>query len=402
MSTLSHAVLGFIVAFLSTPARAAISYTDLYTMFTGLNRSSPTAVAAGGQVAGYGYVSSGSTLTHAEVWTKSSYADLNPNGFLASFASGTDGTHQVGAGGINSYHALLWNGSAATYVDLNPSGFTTSYAYGVSGTQQVGRGIVPNGNNYYHALLWAGSAASYMDLNPSGFTESAAFATNGAQEVGDGYGSATGNNEHALLWNGSAASALDLNPSGFTVSYAYGTSGVQQVGYGYISTPTGNFNHALLWGGSANSYVDLQPTAFTESFAYGTSGAQQVGDGYGSITGQKEHALLWNGSSASYVDLGAVLPATFSGSYAYSITGNTVYGYAQDSSGYYHAIAWSIPEPASLWFAPLVILVRRRRGRRCYFVRQVALSHASYTLHPDPSTPHAAASSARDKVGRIC
>src|SRR5262245_10726589 len=89
---------------------------------------------------------------------------------------------------------------AATYtaIDLNPSGFTQSYANGISGNQQVGYGYGSATGNSYHALLWNGSAAGYVDLNPSGFTSSQAYGISGSQQVGYGR-PGTGNNNHALL-----------------------------------------------------------------------------------------------------------------------------------------------------------------------------------------------------------
>jgi hypothetical protein len=103
----------------------------------------------------------------------------------------------------------------------------------------------------------------------------------------------------------------------------------------------------MLWSGTAASFIDLHPTSgFTGSSAFGTDGTRQVGVG---VTGGVDHALLWSGSAASVVDLHSVLPTMmFSSSQAHAIDGNSVYGYAQDTSGTYHAIAWTVPEPGSV------------------------------------------------------
>ena len=61
----------------------------------------------------------------------------------------------------------VW-GTSYIAIDLTLSGFTNSYATGTNGTQQVGYGYSPATGNPAHALLWNGSAASYVDLNPSG------------------------------------------------------------------------------------------------------------------------------------------------------------------------------------------------------------------------------------------
>jgi hypothetical protein len=305
--------------------------------------------------------------SHPVLWNGSAanYIDLNPlSGFNGAVIYGISGNQQVGYGMTwpgDKEHALLWNGTAASYVDLNPSGFTVSRAKGVSGNQQVGYGKSSTAGiqNLYHALLWTGSAASYVDLNPSGFTQSWAYGTNGNQQVGYGYGSPTGLSKHALLWNGIAANYVDLNPSGFYDSYAWGISGNQQVGYGSVN---GSNFHALLWNGTAASYVDLNPSGFTMSHAYATSGNQQVGSGTNSATGNASHALLWNGTAASYVDLHQLLPAGFAYSEAYGIDSyGNIAGIAYDSSGYGHAIVWSIPEPGTVGLLALGGMILRRR-----------------------------------------
>jgi hypothetical protein len=60
-------------------------------------------------------------------------------------------------------HAILWNGTAASYVDLNPVGFIRSYALGTNGTQQVGWGLVTDTGSS-QALLWSGTADSCVNL----------------------------------------------------------------------------------------------------------------------------------------------------------------------------------------------------------------------------------------------
>ncbi len=83
---------------------------------------------------------------------------LHPVGHHGSHARGVSGAIQVGDSdddepGGDFPHALLWNGSPESVVDLNPPGFITSYATSVSGTNQVGYGggTATGGGN--HALL---------------------------------------------------------------------------------------------------------------------------------------------------------------------------------------------------------------------------------------------------------
>lgn len=356
-------------------ARADISYTDLYTLGTPAGMTSATPggsngvqMTAGGQVTGWGIANG---QFHAVVWSASnpSGTDLNPgSGFNTSFAKGTDGSQQVGygtgsaTGGLN--HALLW--TATGPVDLNPvSGISDSFAFGIGGTQQVGYGYGTSTSNENHALVWSGAAHNVADLHPgSGFSSSTAYGTDGSHQVGWGSGTATSGNSHALLWSGSAAGYVDLNlNSGFDATRAYAVSGAQKVGDGRNASTSGNY-HAVLWTGNGDSAVDLNPNGYGSSAAYGTDGAMQVGYGNYGLTGA-DHALLWSGTAGSFIDLGALLPNTFTKSYAYSISNNIVYGYAADTSGSYHAITWAIPEPSAMaLLAGAGLMMMRRRGAR--------------------------------------
>ncbi len=359
--------LCFILAAAAPGANGAnITYTDLYTIGVLPGYGFPNPIfSAGGQVVGF--ENHNPLGPHAILWSPAAPAgtDINPSGFNSSFAYFTDGAQQAGHGAVSSgagTHAIFWSGSAATAVDLNPTGFTESSAYGASGTQQVGYGISPATTGYQHALVWSGTAANAVDLNPIGFTASSASGTDGFYQAGWASVASTGGNMQATLWSGSAYSAVNLNPSGFTSSIATLTSNGQQVGYG-SGPATGGFQHALLWSGTAASAIDLDPANFSTSTASGTNGTQQVG--WGVYLGT-HHALLWSGTAQSYVDLGAVLPSTFRDSFAYSISGETVYGIAQDTSGNYHAITWTVPEPAGIALIALLAmttlaLTRKRR-----------------------------------------
>jgi hypothetical protein len=316
--------------------------------------------AAGSQVTGYGYDSSGSA--HAVLWEAgSAVVDLSPGnltGFTDSYAYGTNGKQQVGLGlySDGNYHALFWPGagvatSASSAVDLNPAGYDGSSAQAVAGDEQVGSAYGVNTSENPHAMLWTGTAASAVDLNPSGYDESYANATDGVSQVGVAIGTtATSGNEHAALWSGTSGTFVDLNPAGFSNSYANGVSGKQQVGTAFGGTDTNL--HAMLWNGTAGSAVNLSPTSLsyiTDSEAYGTNGSQQVG--YGIDTNGDNHALLWSSTGASAIDLQTALPTTgaWSDSTAYSINASgqifgTADGVFAGTTGTF-AIAWFATPP---------------------------------------------------------
>lgn len=354
---------------LTSPAEAGATYTYLYSLDvpTGYVEARPEGnpAAAGGKVVGYGYGSATGNQSHALLWNGTSNpTDLNPSGFVFSRASGTDGNQHVGDGYGTAtgqvHHAVLWNGAtAASAIDLHPAtGYQQSAALGVGGGYQVGEAVATGAN--YHAMLWHGTNAA-IDLHPvSVFTRSAALGVGDGQQVGYGYGPATGGNNHALLWHGTNA-VIDLHPiSGFSASAAYAVAGGQQVGAGTIG---GTF-HALLWNGN-NAAINLHPdSTFVRSAALGVGGGRQVG--YGFRADFIPHALLWDDTAASVIDLQSVLPASFRYSYAYSISGDTVYGVAYDTDNKAHAIAWTVPEPTGVTLlacgAGLLLLRRSTRA----------------------------------------
>jgi hypothetical protein len=237
-------------------------------------------------------------FSHAALWRGSShtFTDLNPSGSCGSCqpgsnAYGTDGTFIAGSGG-SPQHALLWKlGQLNSPVDLNPTGFAYSTAYAVRGNVQVGYAY-SNTTSSYHAVLWQGAAASVVDLTPS--TLSSAYATGLGNKSEVGCGTPVGLSvSHALLWRGTAASMVDLHPAGFTDSCARGAHGNVQVGYGHTAS---NVLHALLWKGNAKTALDLQqylPNTFTSSEAYAIDSAGDIlGSAY-STSPAAWHAVMW-------------------------------------------------------------------------------------------------------------
>ena len=335
-------------------------------------------VAAGGQVAGGGFVpppGGDQTPPLAVLWSGPDGTAINLNpasaGAVSSFVEGTNGTQQVGyANSVNrsgNDHAILWKGSAASYVDLNPSptgplGFIdNSDALATDGAHQVGWGYGATTNGSVHAMVWAGTAASAVDLSPAnltGYEDTFAYGVRGTQQVGLGFGTATNQNYHAMLWAGTAASARDLNPTdlgAIDTSFLNDTTGGQQVG-AIAGDATGGAVHAALWAGTAGSAVDLNPAAAANSVVNGTNGAVQVGVTFDDASAPVDHALLWTGSAASAVSLDEALPAagTWTASDAYTVdAAGTVYGTAagtyNGSAGVF-AVAWSpaaVPEPTA-------------------------------------------------------
>ena len=89
----------------------------------------------------------------------------------------------------------------------------------------------------------------------------------------------------------------------------------------------------------------------------------------GTATANQNHDLYWSGTAGRYIDLQNVMPATFVYTEAYSIVGNAVYGVAEDTSGNYHAIAWTVTAPEAnnlIYLSPAgVKLISRRRRQHC-------------------------------------
>jgi hypothetical protein len=359
------------MSYWATSSRADVTYTELLSLtkpsgFDSYHPNSLAPNASGWQltVNGAGRVTGNQLHTFLYSNVSADPIDLTPSEFASSIA-GTNGTTQFGwvVSPASTSHAGYWTGSAQTFVDLNPAGVESSSCVSGFGTQQVGDAAVPisPASIAGHAMLWTGSAASAVDLHPAGFTRSTAIGTNGVQQVGYGLPEVAGSEHHALIWSGSANSVVDLHPVGFDRSEAIGVGGGQQVGSGSVGFPV---EHALLWAGLANSVVDLTPSDFNSASAVATDGVHQVGSGNRFTAIDHSHALVWRGSSQRYIDLNYSLPYNYVDSWAWSIVGNSVYGYAKDTDENYHAIVWTIPEPVSSGVIGMVAVAYSRRRRR--------------------------------------
>jgi hypothetical protein len=250
--------------------------------------------------AGYAYATDGlqqvgEANAHAASWTGTadSLVDLHPaGGWDTSAAYGVGGGQQVGSAGSPAMrHAIVWSGTAQSAVDLHPAGFSQSFASGTNGSYQVGYGYTTAGF-LPHALLWHGSAESAVDLTPAGSIVAFANAISGSQIVGR-YEVFSQPDQieqtHAIIWNDLGASFSDLNPTGYGDSELLATSGEWQAG------DVGG-TLAFAWHGTAESAVNLHallPAGFRFSQANGVDAAGNVvGQAYDEVSG-RTYAVLW-------------------------------------------------------------------------------------------------------------
>jgi hypothetical protein len=150
----------------------------------------------GSQQVGSGNPTSNDPLLDALLWSGSANSVVNLGGG-AAFGISPSGNQQVGySSADNQNHAFLWTGSAASASDLNPAGFVYSYANATNGVVQAGYGGAVAGDT--NALLWFGTAASAVNLHlllPSSgtWTSSTAFSVDAAGNVfGTAYGDYNG------------------------------------------------------------------------------------------------------------------------------------------------------------------------------------------------------------------
>ena len=316
------------------------------------------------------------TITHAAIWNLSvtGFIDMQPASapFSGSRINDINGAQSVGsATGSGSHeHAVLWtSANPSSMTDLNPAGYISSYAEATTGVKQIGYGYPTATPDTPHALMWSGSAASFFDLNPTGFLFSYALGGDANHQVG--YGQNAQSNLHALAWSGSANSFVDIHPTSnlFYDSRAVSVSGNEAGGYG---TSLEIYQHAILWTAlNGASAIDINPDAFSSSQITGMNGSSEVGFGtlLNDISGNT-HALLWNSTGTGYLDLNAYLPSNYISAKANGIdaAGNIV-GVARDSiTGNLHAVEWVasllVPEPSSFTAAAGLLALACFRPRR--------------------------------------
>jgi hypothetical protein len=368
-----HVFLSFLFAL---PSVSADAYTavELYTATVPPNIVDvfPGPVATDGSMIG-GAQLAGANFPQVPVYWASDGTFTLMNTFDFSHVSWLVPSQQVGW--YQGAHAAIWSGTPNSRIDIHPPQlhFLETFAYGTNGAQQVGAGDFAY-NGPTHAVLWNGTADSAVDLNPTnlvGLTNSSASATDGTHQVGFGWGPGIPN--HAMLWSGTPDSAVDLHPTKLTAvlqSYAEGVGGGQQVGKGVVEADQYGEpirTHALLWTGTPDSAVDLNsdPLGMVNSFATGTNGLVQIG--HYSAPGFIAHAAAWSGTADSAVDLDQFLPYDVEAAYASAVdSSGNIFGTATDTNGVIHVVEWVAPEPQGLLLIGIGGLAfrRARRARR--------------------------------------
>jgi uncharacterized repeat protein (TIGR03803 family) len=172
-----------------------------------------------------GYAIGSQSNPHASLWfgSSGSFQDLNPNGYLQSFATGVaryNLTNSAAVGYAESTNAstaraYAWpniSTSNSTPVNLQPTGYLNSFAYGISSTNVVGYGTTSGGAQV--ALLWRGlSTNSVVNLStslPGGATNAVATSIDSSGNIG-GYAT-IGGQTHAILWQPAVAPTITSSP----------------------------------------------------------------------------------------------------------------------------------------------------------------------------------------------
>ena len=300
--------------------------------------------------------------TRAALWTGNGLIDLHPAllggpADTKSAVQGFSGNLQVGWGigpntGMQSA-PIAWRGTAQSATFL-PVPFSTygAQALATDGVQIVGFAGALNGGNGgpYHALVWNAATGAVTDLGAGG---------NGAQALSVAHGQQAGfttrsSGPVATIWAGTSASQIVLHPNNDAVaSEVLATNGLRQVGFcgfdirvvdeGAHGNHTKRINNAFVWDATAASARSIHPAGFLQSYATSINGSSIVGyayNGYGLGTVPTYHAILWN-SSLQPIDLNAFLPDGFTGAMANSIDAEgTIAGTIFTADGLRHAALW--------------------------------------------------------------
>jgi hypothetical protein len=301
-----------------------------------------------GGVMGGSVVQPGAGVPRPAIWTSAGATVLSPtHGWVFCMDGGTQGGHSAGG-------ATIWNGTpeSAVYVDFGE-------VHAARAGQQTG--IRYDSLSGQVAMMWRGTPGSAVVLQPAGASQSRAYATDGTRQGGN---VDLPQGRHAALWNGSASSWIDLSPTLSNSTVFAMVPGVQ-VGEAGVSHP-----HATLWTGTPESRVDLNPPwAFGNSAFYATTGEFHAGM---FTQNGLEHAAVCLGTRESWIDLHALLPSTYTSSFARAIErdGDTLYvgGYALAPGQWPRAMLWvgTGPSPAAtpLLLAALLAAPRRRVPHR--------------------------------------
>lgn len=352
----------------AAPLTAQTSYTavDLTP-----NASGVANVASDGIAAGFTGSVPNAFSGRATIWSGAGATDLHPS-FLdgasaRSTISGYGGDLQVGSGAgtstVNRNVPIVWRGTAASATVLTiPFVNYSGQALATDGKQIVGSAIGLNRDgttlSTYHAIVWNATTGAGIDLGDGG-NGAQALAVSGGVQVGYIVKSL----QEAALWRGTKA-VTSLNPTGAVTSCAQGTDGVRQVGFAgydirvrveaFKGQKTARFTYATVWNGTAASAVNIHPyasnadgTPFAHSYATSVSGSYIAGyaaDASKIGTPAYYRAIVWDASFQA-TDLSAFLPAGFVGSQALSVDSQgNIAGVMTKADGTRHAVLW-MPNP---------------------------------------------------------
>jgi hypothetical protein len=321
-------------------------------------------VASGGAAAGTNSTSAKFlNSTRAALWSGNGLIDLHPALLLGGRAAtkstvqGFSGNLQVGWGiGPNTRMQpapMTWHGTAqsATFLSV-PFPTYGGQALATDGVQTVGFAGARNGRNGgpYHAMVWNADTGAVTDLGAGG---------NGAQALSVARGQQAGfttrsSGPVATIWAGTSASPIVLHPNnGAVTSQALATNGLRQVGFcGFAvqvvdeathGRTTRRINNAFVWDATAASARSIHPAGFLQSYATSINGSSIVGyayNDYGPGTVGTYHAIVWS-SRLQPIDLNVFLPDGFTGAMANSIDARgTIAGTIFTTDGSRHAALW--------------------------------------------------------------
>ena len=297
--------------------------------------------------------------TRATLWTGTSLIDLHPLTLLGSAntkssVQGFSGNLQVGWGiGPNTrmqFVPIAWHGKARSAAILTlPFTACAAQAVATDGVQIVGFAGTRNGSPF-HALVWNARTGAVTNLGVGG---------NGAQALCVAHGQQAGfttrsSGPVATIWAGTASSQIVLHPNNdAVVSEILATNGLRQAGFcGFDSqvidkathsSLTKRINKAFVWDATVAGARSIHPAVFQQSYATSINGSSIVGYAYNDDeeeTTERYHALLWN-SSLQLMDLNVFLPPGFTGAMANSIDAEgTIAGTIFTTDGVRHAAVW--------------------------------------------------------------
>jgi hypothetical protein len=348
------------VALLAAGAVSAQSYTavDLTP-----NGSGAASSASAGLAAGYASSAASAFVGRATLWTGDSAVDLHPDAIVGpgrSTVNGFAGNLQVGSAASastgNRNIPIVWSGTAASATVL-PIPFVNAggQANATDGLQIVGSAIGLNRDGTTlgstHALIWDVATGAATDIG----LDANLYGVAGGQQVGIVLKALP----NATLWRGTKA-ATSLHPKNAVVSYANATDGVRQVGYAGFNVrirqeaANGNkdkrFNYAHVWNGTAASGLNIHAgsssfdgAVFEHSYATSVSGSFVAGyatDLTKIGTPAYNRAIVWD-AAFNPCDLSAFLPAGFVGSIASAVDADgNVAGVMTKADGTRHAVLW--------------------------------------------------------------